>query len=67
MHKPNGQPMRDPVANNPIRGFIQDERGATAIEYAMIASGISIAIVSGVSLLGGKIMTAFYDQLANLF
>ena len=59
--------MRILVASKLIRRFIQDEGGATAIEYAMIASGVSIAIVSAISALGTQIMTAFYDDLGKLF
>lgn len=32
--------------------FLHDERGATAIEYALIAAGIATAIVTAVNLLG---------------
>lgn len=32
--------------------FMSDESGATAIEYALIAMGVSIAIVAGVQALG---------------
>lgn len=32
--------------------FFRNESGATAIEYAMIAAGISIAILAGVNGLG---------------
>ena len=35
-----------------IANFAKDESGATAIEYAMIASGISIAIIAAVQGLG---------------
>lgn len=38
--------------------FINDESGATAIEYALIASGISVAIISVVQELG----TAVHDK-----
>jgi pilus assembly protein Flp/PilA len=32
--------------------FTRDDSGATAVEYAMIASGIAVAIVAAVSALG---------------
>ncbi|MFZ5693104.1 MAG: Flp family type IVb pilin [Pseudomonadota bacterium] len=32
--------------------FLRDERGATAVEYAIIAAGIAAVIVSAVSALG---------------
>jgi pilus assembly protein Flp/PilA len=34
--------------------FLRDETGATAIEYGLIAAGISMAIISLVSGLGPK-------------
>ena len=39
--------------------FIKDESGATAIEYGLIAAGISVVIIGTVNLIGGKIGTAF--------
>lgn len=35
-----------------LRRFLDDQSGATAIEYAMIAGGIAIAIVAAVQALG---------------
>ncbi|MDE1937958.1 MAG: Flp family type IVb pilin [Alphaproteobacteria bacterium] len=35
--------------------FLRDSRGATAIEYALIASLVSIAIVAGLSTIGTSI------------
>ena len=43
-----------------------DETGATAIEYAFIAGGISIAIVIAITAIGGSLVTAFED-IAALF
>ena len=39
--------------------FVGDEAGATAIEYALIASGVSIVIVAVVSGLGTNVKTLF--------
>jgi pilus assembly protein Flp/PilA len=39
--------------------FFQDESGATAIEYGLIAAGISIAIITVVGTLGSKLNTTF--------
>jgi pilus assembly protein Flp/PilA len=39
--------------------FMQDESGATAIEYALIAAGISVAIITVVGTLGTKLNTTF--------
>jgi len=42
-----------------LRSFIASQSGATAIEYALIAGGISIAIVISGSILGGNVATMF--------
>jgi Flp pilus assembly pilin Flp len=49
------------------RRFGSDTRATTAIEYALIASGISVAIAAAVTTLGGGVKTTFYDKLAALF
>jgi len=39
--------------------FLKDESGATAIEYGLIAAGISIAIITVVNGLGTNLNTKF--------
>jgi pilus assembly protein Flp/PilA len=39
--------------------FAKDESGATAIEYALIAAGISLAIITAVNTLGGTLSAKF--------
>jgi pilus assembly protein Flp/PilA len=39
--------------------FWNDESGATAIEYGLIAAGISVAIIATVAGLGSKLNTTF--------
>ena len=39
--------------------FARDERGATAIEYAMIASGVAVAIAASVTSLGTAVKGLF--------
>jgi pilus assembly protein Flp/PilA len=39
--------------------FVSDESGATAIEYGLIAAGISLAIIAIVNTLGGTLNTKF--------
>ena len=39
--------------------FLADESGATAIEYGLIAAGISVAIIATVAGLGSKLNTTF--------
>ena len=47
--------------------FVADEQGATAIEYAMIAAGIAVAISAAVVSLGSELKTNFFDKIAALF
>lgn len=46
--------------------FISDEAGATAIEYALIAAGISIAIAAAVQALGVSVTGKFTAILVGL-
>jgi pilus assembly protein Flp/PilA len=39
--------------------FVKDESGATAIEYGLIAAGISVAIITVVGTLGSSLNTTF--------
>jgi len=42
-----------------LKSFLRDESGATAIEYGLIAAGISVAIIVTVNALGTKLNTTF--------
>jgi pilus assembly protein Flp/PilA len=46
--------------------FLRDETGATAIEYGLIAAGISIAIIAAVNGLGTKLNTKFSSINSSL-
>jgi pilus assembly protein Flp/PilA len=46
--------------------FMKDESGATAIEYALIAAGIGIAIITAVNALGTAISGKFDTIKASL-
>jgi pilus assembly protein Flp/PilA len=46
--------------------FIRDESGATAIEYGLIAAGISVAIITVVNSLGTKLSTTFSSISTSL-
>ena len=39
--------------------FVKDESGATAIEYGLIAAGISLAIIAVVNGIGSNLNTKF--------
>jgi pilus assembly protein Flp/PilA len=42
-----------------VTRFFKDENAATAIEYGLIAAGISVAIIAVVNNLGTKLHTTF--------
>jgi pilus assembly protein Flp/PilA len=44
---------------NLLTQFSKDESGATAIEYGLIAAGISVAIITVVNTLGSQLKTTF--------
>jgi pilus assembly protein Flp/PilA len=44
---------------NLVSRFVSNESGATAIEYGLIAAGISVAIIAVVNGIGTKLNTAF--------
>ena len=46
--------------------FLDDERGATAIEYCIIAAGISIMIVAGVNGIGSALNATFTSVGASI-
>jgi pilus assembly protein Flp/PilA len=44
---------------NLVKRFAADESGATAIEYGLIAAGISVAIITVVNTLGSQLKSTF--------
>jgi pilus assembly protein Flp/PilA len=46
--------------------FLKDESGATAIEYGLIAAGISVGIITLVNGIGDKLVTAFTNVRDNI-
>jgi pilus assembly protein Flp/PilA len=51
--------LRELDMTNLVKRFVKDESGATAIEYGLIAAGISVAIIAVVQGLGTKLNTTF--------
>jgi pilus assembly protein Flp/PilA len=49
-----------------LKAFLQDESGATAIEYGLIAAGISVAIIAVVNGMGTKLKTTFSSISSQL-
>ena len=47
-----------------VNRFAQDESGATAIEYGLIAALVAVAIITAVTTLGDRI-TATFDEISG--
>ena len=48
-----------------VRSFRADERGATAIEYALIAAGIGATVAATVYNLGSTVKSTLWDKVGN--
>ena len=48
-----------------LKRFFGDESGATAIEYALIGTIISLAIISGMGSLANEVQTMFSNASDN--
>jgi pilus assembly protein Flp/PilA len=51
---------------NTLVTFFKDTSGATAIEYGLIASLISVAIIIALKAIGSNLTTTFNHVAANL-
>jgi pilus assembly protein Flp/PilA len=51
---------------NAFAQFLRDESGATAIEYGLIAAGISVAIITVVNSLGSQLKSTFTILTSDL-
>lgn len=60
-----GRNSEAPGVNILLR-FLKDETAATAIEYGLIAAGISLAIIAAVNGLGSKLNTRFSSINSSL-
>lgn len=49
-----------------VRKFLRATSGATAIEYALIAGGIAVAIIGAVALLGTNVTGLFTSVSTSL-
>jgi pilus assembly protein Flp/PilA len=57
---------RPSIMKSILTRFWADESGATAIEYGLIAAGISLAIISTVNGLGTRLNTRFASISSSL-
>jgi pilus assembly protein Flp/PilA len=51
---------------NLVMRFASDETGATAIEYGLIAAGISVSIIAVIQGIGSRLNTTFIGVEAAL-
>ena len=51
---------------NTLKDFLTNETWATAIEYGLIAAGISIAIITVVGTVGSSLQTTFTSLASSL-
>ena len=49
-----------------LKTLARDKRGATAIEYGLIAALIAVAAIGAMSALGGKLSTTFSNVSNNM-
>jgi pilus assembly protein Flp/PilA len=49
-----------------VFAFLKDESGATAIEYGLIAAGISVVIIATVNTIGTTLNSKFNDISTQL-
>lgn len=50
-----------------VRLFHRDTQGTSAIEYALVASGVAMAILTTVYGLGSQLQTNWYAKIASIF
>jgi len=51
---------------NKIRTFVRDNKGATAIEYGLIAALIAVAAITALSSVGGGVTKVFNNVATKL-
>ena len=49
-----------------LKSFLSDDRGATAIEYGLIAALISVVIITGVSAVGQSVNSTLFTRIAGV-
>jgi pilus assembly protein Flp/PilA len=49
-----------------MKRFLNDDTGATAIEYGLIAALIAVVIITGVTAVGTQLSTTFKNLSGNL-
>lgn len=52
-------------ANAVCVAWWRDQSGATAIEYAMVATAVSICIIAALRAIGGTLNTNYYSRVSS--
>jgi pilus assembly protein Flp/PilA len=66
MAREYGERRQEFLMRRLLARFVDDECGATAIEYCLIAAGISIVIVTAVNGVGSMLSTKFVDVSTSI-
>jgi pilus assembly protein Flp/PilA len=53
------------VVTDRAKRFVRDDSGATAIEYALIGTGVAVAIIAAVNSLGTAVNDLFFDKIVT--
>jgi Flp pilus assembly pilin Flp len=56
-----------PATLRHVRCLLHCEKGATAIEYGLIAALVVVVVVTSIQMLGQGISQTLYDKLSTLF
>lgn len=59
--------MTDTALASLVRRFAADENATTAIEYAIIASCVSVAIVGAVVALGSEVRDGLFQKVLDAY
>jgi pilus assembly protein Flp/PilA len=54
------------ISKNLVKRFLRSTEGATAIEYGLIAAGISLAMIPGIAVLGPQVQATFASFASGL-
>lgn len=49
-----------------VQAYLNDESGATAVEYALIVGGIAVVIIGAIQAFGGGLSTFFSGLITKL-
>lgn len=58
--------LKEGIMKKIISKYLGQQDGATAIEYALIASGIALSVVTVVFLMGDELLALYADVLSAL-